>query len=110
LVALTAIDADGWWWTVVLDDEELAQIADLVVQDGWQRLGACFGLEDLRVVVVLIPAVIPGRHTGDAEVGRLIQDSLRDRRAANPRRIPRLGEERRVVDLIAFRSRSTALE
>jgi hypothetical protein len=60
LVALTATDALGRWWTVVLDGEELGQIADLVVYGGWQRHGGGFGLEELRAVVVLVTGRDPG--------------------------------------------------
>jgi hypothetical protein len=63
LAALTATDADGRWWTVVLDDDELGQVADRVVQDGWRRPETGFGLEDLRAVVV----VVTGRDPGPAQ-------------------------------------------
>jgi hypothetical protein len=60
LIANVATDADGWWWIAVLDEGELGQIADLVVEDGWLRPDAGFGLEDLRVVVVSVTGRDPG--------------------------------------------------
>jgi hypothetical protein len=56
------MDGRGWWWTVVLDGEELGQIADLVVYGGWRRHGGGFGLEDLRAVVVVVTGRIPDRR------------------------------------------------